>query len=215
VKLINTDGMAFIGPGSEWFWTAVSGIVLAVTFFAIYRQLALARGANAFAQLGGLVDEWNGERLIRKRLDVLHALRDGVGPTDVPDSPASAIANFWEKVASLVRAGHIDLTLIAEGFGGAEVWWGILGPYVFRVRTEDANPAFWEHFEWIAGALVKVHPAAAFDQRSFDRSLEQRIAINEADLRDLVAMRTAIDPPAAPAGRRTRKPEGAAQPATR
>ena len=32
MKLINTDGMAFIGPGSEWFWTAVSGIVLAVTF---------------------------------------------------------------------------------------------------------------------------------------------------------------------------------------
>jgi hypothetical protein len=35
VKLINTDGMAFIGPGSEWFWTALSGLVLAVTFIAI------------------------------------------------------------------------------------------------------------------------------------------------------------------------------------
>jgi hypothetical protein len=39
VTFINTDGMAFIGPGSEWFWTAVSGIVLAITFIAIYRQL--------------------------------------------------------------------------------------------------------------------------------------------------------------------------------
>jgi hypothetical protein len=39
VKLINTDGMALIGPGSEWFWTAVTGVVLAVTFLAIYRQL--------------------------------------------------------------------------------------------------------------------------------------------------------------------------------
>ena len=39
MKLINTDGMSFIGPGSEWFWTAVSGLVLAVTFIAIYRQL--------------------------------------------------------------------------------------------------------------------------------------------------------------------------------
>ena len=44
VKFSNTDGMAFIGPGSEWFWTAVSGIVLAITFIAItfiaiYRQL--------------------------------------------------------------------------------------------------------------------------------------------------------------------------------
>ena len=48
VKLINTDGLAFIGPGSEWFWTALSGIVLAVTFLGIYRQLRIARSANAF-----------------------------------------------------------------------------------------------------------------------------------------------------------------------
>jgi hypothetical protein len=43
VVLINTEGSALIGPGSEWFWTAVSGAVLAVTFLAIYRQLRLQR----------------------------------------------------------------------------------------------------------------------------------------------------------------------------
>jgi hypothetical protein len=205
VKLINTDGLAFIGPGSEWFWTAVSGIVLAVTFVAIYRQLALARGANAFAQLGALVDEWNGERLIRKRLDVLVALRDGAAPADIPDSPASAIANFWEKVGALVRAGHVDRSVIAEGFVGANDWWGILAPWVVKVRTEDANPNFWENFEWHVGTLVRIHPATAFDQQRFDRALEQRIRANEADLRDLVAMRTAPGSPLAPTGRRTGK----------
>jgi len=39
VKVINTDGLAFIGPGSEWFWTALQFMALAVTFLAIYRQL--------------------------------------------------------------------------------------------------------------------------------------------------------------------------------
>jgi hypothetical protein len=39
VKLINTDGLAFIGPGSEWFWTALQFTALAITFIAIYRQL--------------------------------------------------------------------------------------------------------------------------------------------------------------------------------
>ena len=34
MKLINTDGMAFIGPGSEWFWTAVGGLVATVTLLA-------------------------------------------------------------------------------------------------------------------------------------------------------------------------------------
>ena len=32
VTFINTEGMSFIGPGSEWFWTALSGLVLAITF---------------------------------------------------------------------------------------------------------------------------------------------------------------------------------------
>ena len=39
MKLINIDGMAFIGPGSEWFWTALQFTALAITFVAIYRQL--------------------------------------------------------------------------------------------------------------------------------------------------------------------------------
>jgi len=39
VKLINTDGLALFGPGSEWFWTALQFTALAITFAAIYRQL--------------------------------------------------------------------------------------------------------------------------------------------------------------------------------
>jgi len=39
MKLINTDGLALIGPGSEWFWTALQFTALAVTLIAIYRQL--------------------------------------------------------------------------------------------------------------------------------------------------------------------------------
>ena len=39
MTLINTDGLALIGPGSEWFWTALQFTALAITFVAIYRQL--------------------------------------------------------------------------------------------------------------------------------------------------------------------------------
>ena len=114
MRLISTDEMVFIGPGSEWFWTAVSGLVLAVTFVAIYRQLTLARSANAFTQLNALVDEWQGERLVRKRLGVLVAIHEGTAWPDVPDSAAGAVANYWEKVASLARAGHVSPSLIAK-----------------------------------------------------------------------------------------------------
>ena len=51
MTLINTNGMAFIGPGSEWFWTALTGVVLAITFVGIYRQLTVQVHASAAEQL--------------------------------------------------------------------------------------------------------------------------------------------------------------------
>lgn len=33
------EALTFIGPGSEWFWVALQFVALAITFFAIYRQL--------------------------------------------------------------------------------------------------------------------------------------------------------------------------------
>ena len=190
--LINTQGLALIGPGSEWFWSMLQFVVVAVTLVGIYYQLRSSQSANAFTQLGGLVDEWHGERMIRKRLAVSIALRDGADPANLPDAPAEAVANYWEKVGSLSRAGHVAPSLVAEGLSGVERWWGILAPWVQRVRTDDGNPSFYEHFEWLAGVLVGLHPEMAFDRESFDRTLEQRIVAFEADLRDLEAMRTVV-----------------------
>jgi hypothetical protein len=197
--LINTNGLAFIGPGSEWFWSMLQFVVVAVTLVGIYHQLRSSQSANAFMQIGALVDEWNGERLVRKRMALILALRDGVAPSDLPDAAANAVANYWEKVGALVRAGHIPVSLIAEGMGFTNDWWGILAPFVQRQRTEDANPNIWEHFEWLAGTLVRIHPTAAFDQELFERRLKERIPAYEADLRDLEAMRTVIVASQAPA----------------
>jgi hypothetical protein len=188
--LISTEEMVFVGPGSEWFWTAVSGVVLAVTFVAIYRQLTLARSANAFTQLNALVDEWQGERLVRKRLATLVAIHEGVPLADLPGSPAGAVANYWEKVAALARGGHISPSLIAEGLGAADTWWQTLAPWVAKVRTLDANPNLFEHFEWLAATMVRLHPELAFDGELFERTLAERLVTTEADLHDLEAMRT-------------------------
>ena len=105
MKLINTEGMAFIGPGSEWFWTAISGIVLAVTFIAIYRQLSIARSTRAREELASLDREWSSERQMRYRLEIFVALRDGADPAHLPDGPATGLMNWWEIVAQLAGAG--------------------------------------------------------------------------------------------------------------
>ena len=61
---INTDGIVFIGPGSEWFWTAFSGAVVAVTFLVIYRQLRLQASQSAIQVLESFESEWASERML-------------------------------------------------------------------------------------------------------------------------------------------------------
>ena len=133
MKLINTDGLAFIGPGSEWFWTALSGIVLAVTFFAIYRQLRLQRSQGAIEQIAAFTREWNSERLLMHRRTVLIALRDGDDPAVLPEGAASSVGNYWEGIAALVRAGHLDRDLLWNQYGtAAQSWW--VGTQLLRSR---------------------------------------------------------------------------------
>jgi len=95
VQLINTQGMAFIGPGSEWFWTAISGLVLAITFFAIYRQLRLQRDSAAIEQVAEMERLWTSERMSRSKLAVLLAIEAGTAPMDIPDKPATHVGDFW------------------------------------------------------------------------------------------------------------------------
>ena len=146
--------MSFIGPGSEWFWTALSGIVLAITFLAIYRQLRLQRSAGAIEQIAAFTREWNSERLLVHRRSVLVALRDVRDRAVLPDGAASSVGNYWEGVAGLVRAGHLDRELLWNQYGTTgQAWWSALGPYARVARDRDNDPTIFEDFEWLVGRL--------------------------------------------------------------
>jgi hypothetical protein len=74
-----------------------------------------------------------------------------------------------------------------------------------KARTMDVNPGLFEHFEWLAATMVRLHSALAFDQQRFMLTLADRLTAAEADLRDLEAMRavTSVAPPTT--GRRPAK----------
>ena len=190
MKVINTDGMAFIGPGSEWFWTAISGLILVVTFVAIYRQLRIMRSASAFEQLDAFERELGSERMIRFQLATLVALGDGVDPAHLSRGTTAGIWAFWEKTGALARHGHLDPKLLWEG-SGADVldWWLTLAPYAKRVRDEAKAPAFLENFEWLAGRMAELNrragTASDLDEPAATREgritwLTERLRIEEA-----------------------------------
>ncbi len=206
MKFINTDGMAFIGPGSEWFWTAVSGIVLAVTFYAIYRQVRLQASQGAIEQVNRIEAEYSSERFQRCTLELLLALRDGVDPANLPLDAAIAIANFWEGVGSLARRGHLDLQLLLDS--GSAVYcqsdWVRLAPLLTKRRREFESPAMGEHFEWLVGRAEAwaLKSGLRLDDATLQAArLEESIATYEAGIRTEEALRavTMVLPSFAPA----------------
>jgi hypothetical protein len=196
VKFINTDGMAFIGPGSEWFWTGVSGIVLAVTFIAIYRQLRLQRSQSAIEQLDGFEREWASERMTRFQLDILLALREGADPARVPYASAHAVGTFWEKVAYLIRRGHIDRKLLWNVSGSnCQIWWTTLAPWARERRAETDDPTIAEHFEWLFEAMTELDRRAGVapqDEAQLASRLGRRITVSQGQLRVEQELRTVI-----------------------
>jgi hypothetical protein len=196
VTLINTDGMTFIGPGSEWFWTALSGVVLTVTFLAIYRQLRIARDASVFEHLEATQREWTSERNVRYQLEILVALRDGVELAALPRAAVTALGNFWETHALLARRGYLNPRLLDQEYGNVcRMWWATIAPAARKFRAEDGDPSIFEDFEWLAEFMAETARRAGapvYDAAKFASTFDARIAALHDRIRVEQALRTFI-----------------------
>ena len=192
MDLISPDGIVLIGPGSEWFWSMLQFVVVVVTLVGIYFQLRLAGSANAFAQLDTLMGEWQSERMARKRLSLLTAMRDGVPLDALPNHAATAIGNYWEKVGGLVAARHVWEALIKESFGDeVGFWYGLLTPWTARIQAVDPQERVFAYFEALATRMGS-GSIPGFDREQFDRNLDDYIASHETTIRECEAMRSVI-----------------------
>ena len=198
MNLINTNGMALIGPGSEWFWTALTGVVLAVTFLGIYRQVRLQAHASAIEQLADFRKEAYSEEMLRYGLDVMVALRDHADPADVPDAAVLGLGDYWENMAILARTGHRDKRLLWEyDSWTTQIVWTWVAPWARRVRAEArfGLPTYGQ-LEWLAGVMAEMDRNAgrsAITPEIVASKLGSMISLNEALIRYAQASRAGID----------------------
>jgi hypothetical protein len=203
VKLINLDELVLIGPGSEWFWTMVSGVVLAVTFIAIYRQLRLQHDAAAIEQVGGIYREWAAERITRAKLETLTLIRDGAD-AETTLNAAVDVGDFWEGYAYLVKAGNLDRRLMYNSLGPAcRIWWGLLTPSARLAREQANDQGIWVDFEWLAGVFAAFDRAAnepaAYDAAYVAQRLPDLVETNRTAIRRFEELRAVIVRPASSA----------------
>ncbi len=147
MKLINTDGIAFIGPGSEWFWGMLQLGVFVVTLVAIYRQLQAQRWATELALRTTLGDEYHGERMVRMELAAfIHVLQRKPGMS----TAMGDIADWFERIGELQRRGLLHDDFAWNNYRvDVQGWWAVMAPSIAeRRRTE--GPLLWIEFERLA-----------------------------------------------------------------
>jgi hypothetical protein len=193
VTFINTKGMAFFGPGSEWFWAALQFTALAITFIAIYRQLRIARSASAFRQVEEYRARFDGERMRHERLAILVAIRDG---NRIPEPAGEAVGNYFEMLAMLSRNRHLDRKVLWGAMGNsAQIWWTVLEPFVKSSQAEWGADTYAD-FEWLAGAITGMDRRTggkfAFDAAWLAQHLPNLIEINQEAIRVEQALRSVV-----------------------
>ena len=187
MQLINLEDLVILGQGSEWLWTMISGLVLGVTFFAIYRQLSLQRNTAAIEQVRLIAREWSDERMSRAKLDVLEGIRDGASP-ETTLLAGTDVGDFWEGIAYLVRMGNMDARMVYNSLGpAARVWWGFLAPSAEAARQKANDRGIWVDFEWLAGVFAKFDrkagEPAAFDAEYLAQRLPDLVESNRRTIR--------------------------------
>lgn len=206
MTILSSEPIVLIGPGSEWLWSAAQLVVVAITLLGIYYQLRLQRAANAFEQIHRIAAEWNSERLVRAKLRVLRAVAVGA-----PDAAVGIVADFWEEVASLVRAGHVDLSIAYENMSQPLRWWWVIMEDETRRMREIHGAMAWIHFERLYAVFerrsVDDERRLVIDRAYVTSALPQRVKEYEDELRLLEELR-AIPAPSA-TKRRSRRPTAA------
>ena len=138
MTLIIGDGIALIGPGSEWFWAMAQFVAVVVTLLAIYRQLRAQGSSNALARLEALSSRYESRAMTLARLHTALSLRFDAEPT--ASRAMRQVDGFFSDLENLYEGGHITLVEIDYNWGSSmRVWRALMKDALARARDLDGE----------------------------------------------------------------------------
>ena len=156
MELVNWEGSALFGPGSEWFWSMAQFVLVAATLLGIYYQLREQRSASLYEQSAALTHEWFDEGFSVSRLAFLIE-REG-RPTD-SDLPSSSleVGSFFERLGYLVARKHVrSVDVWHQLRWEVGSWWALLEPGVRHERATSGSPLILQWFEWLESEMRRL-----------------------------------------------------------
>ena len=168
MELINTDGIALIGPGSEWFWTALGFAALASTFYAIYRQLKaqhLQIEENTRVHLSE--GYYNAIRLGQQPLEMLIQDESLARIASLGyDTPEALTDVEWARFGNFMFLQFNAWEFFYYQHGGSQIpkqlWVGADAYYRDLIATRPGLARFWAEFEGVYDEPFRSYVAQDF-----------------------------------------------------
>ena len=161
--------MTIIGPGSEWFWSAISGLVVAASLLIIYRQLREQRASALHEQIAAWDREWEdfdmGVNRLSSLIDFEHRLLEDGLPRSFEE-----IGSYFERLGYLVSQRHLRAEDVWQTLRpGIGWWWSLAGPFIERQREVEGYPGLFDKFEQLEQEMRRLDRRGG-DEMSFDVS---------------------------------------------
>lgn len=167
MSLVNLDGTAIFGAGSEWFWSMAQFVLVAASIFGIYVQLRAQRASSLTEQTAEWETKWLDEAFVVTRLAALVELDGRRINAGLPLS-AEDVGNFFERLGYLTAQNHLRSSDVWHSMRGAiGIWWTLLGPYLEETRKELGNAMLYEWFEKLEVEMRRLDVKAIGRELSF------------------------------------------------
>lgn len=154
MNIANIEDFVVFGPASEWFWTMLQFAVVALTLFAIYRQLRAQSSANALNAAASHMGIWESEGMVRLRLAAL--MHGTEKPSGVPH-PLVVVGNFFETFAVLHTHGHISANdSWAMWSGPVQYWWAFANAYIPALTAAYGRKLAWGQWAKLAATMADI-----------------------------------------------------------
>ena len=145
MRLLDTDGLTLIGPGSEWIWIALQFFALSITGLAIFRQLRTQESSNSLTMGIRLADEFRLELTRFKLASLMDVSRDSRAMTPAIET----VGNWFDNTSRAIDNGYIPALMGWQEWGeAAQNFWAAFGPALQERRTTE--PGQWKAWErWL------------------------------------------------------------------
>jgi len=203
VDIVNLEGSAIFGPGSEWFWAMASFVVVVISLVGIYRQLRAQGSANAVQRIEALQGVYDSERMAYSRLALALDLRYEERSLRTYEK-ARPLLDFFANLGELFEAGYLSVAEISNSWGRAiQIWGALLAPTVEHQRELEGVPDLYD----LSRLVTALHefeakrgtPRLRLDQPKLSELLDYAIETNTAMLRLEQEWKSGVIPTAPPA----------------